>query len=116
MSHTMPEIILFDLPVRLGKLLTLAYLMPTMVCVPSICSNAVLILSPTVPHFGLSDIVVDDETTSSLQVSWEIEDKDVEQFKVSYRSLRGGRGEESVSVCHIPSHRYSTTHSHTTHN
>ncbi|XP_031429590.1 collagen alpha-1(XIV) chain isoform X2 [Clupea harengus] len=51
-----------------------------------------------VPHFGLSDIVVDDETTSSLQVSWETEDKDVEQFKVSYRSLRGGRGEESILV------------------
>ncbi|XP_041941676.1 collagen alpha-1(XIV) chain isoform X3 [Alosa sapidissima] len=50
------------------------------------------------PRFGLSEIVVDDETASSLRVSWETEDTNVEKFKVSYRSQSGDVGEEVMLV------------------
>lgn len=51
-----------------------------------------------VPRFGFSDIEVSEETTSSLQVNWETEDVDVEQFRITYRSQGGDSIEESTLV------------------
>lgn len=47
-------------------------------------------------RLGVTNLLVDDETTSSLQVSWDIDDADVEEYRVTYVSERGDREEESV--------------------
>ncbi|KAG7470129.1 hypothetical protein MATL_G00136030 [Megalops atlanticus] len=47
---------------------------------------------------GVKNMFIDDETTYSLQVSWELQDPNVLQYRVSYVSLRGDRAEEAVLV------------------
>ncbi|RXM35694.1 hypothetical protein EOD39_3950 [Acipenser ruthenus] len=44
------------------------------------------------------NLVVDDETTFSLQVTWDPPDQHVRQYRVTYMSLRGDRDEEAVMV------------------
>lgn len=41
---------------------------------------------------------VQEETTYSLEVSWQLEDPKVDQYRVTYVSLTGDRNEESVSL------------------
>lgn len=38
-----------------------------------------------------------DETTQSIEASWELDDPNVESYRVSYAGLRGDHKEESVS-------------------
>ncbi|XP_033848470.3 collagen alpha-1(XIV) chain-like isoform X1 [Acipenser ruthenus] len=47
---------------------------------------------------AVRNLVVDDETTFSLQVTWDPPDQNVRQYRVSYMSLRGDRNEEVVMV------------------
>lgn len=68
-------------------------------------------LCSPVTRQGVTNLLVDDETTYSLQVSWEIDDADVEQYKVTYNSQRGDRAEESVrSQTHAHTHIHTDTH------
>lgn len=52
---------------------------------------------PVVVRLGVTNLRVDDETPYSLEVSWEVLDSDVEQYKVTYVSTN--RAEETVSKC-----------------
>lgn len=62
---------------------------------------------------GVTSLLVDDETTDSLQVSWDTDDADVEQYRVTYVSQRGGSAEEPVrSLTHTHAHAYTLTHTH----
>lgn len=55
-------------------------------------------------RLGVTNLLVDDETTYSLLVSWDTDDADVEQYRVTYISQRPDNAEESVR---------SNTHAHT---
>ncbi|XP_055490682.1 collagen alpha-1(XIV) chain isoform X2 [Leucoraja erinacea] len=61
-------------------------------------------LRPTtvVIRSGIRNLVLDDETTFSLHVSWEPADAFITQYRVSYVSLKGDRAEEGVSMVMVP--------------
>uniref|UniRef100_A0A3B3QVM7 Collagen type XIV alpha 1 chain n=1 Tax=Paramormyrops kingsleyae TaxID=1676925 RepID=A0A3B3QVM7_9TELE len=47
---------------------------------------------------GVRNLRLDEETTFSLQVSWELQDPNVRQYRVTYVSARGDRAEEVLMV------------------
>jgi len=51
----------------------------------------------TAARLAVRNLQLSDETTQSLEASWEMEDPHVESYRVSYAGLRGDHQEESVS-------------------
>ncbi|KAJ8353811.1 hypothetical protein SKAU_G00213780 [Synaphobranchus kaupii] len=51
-----------------------------------------------VVRLGVRNLNINEETTFSLQVSWDLQDPNVQEYRVSYVSLRGDRAEEAVMV------------------
>lgn len=51
----------------------------------------------TVARQAVRNLQLSDETTQSLEASWELEDPHVESYRVTYAGLRGNHEEESVS-------------------
>lgn len=45
----------------------------------------------------MRNLQLSDETTQSLEASWEMEDPHVERYRISYAGIRGDYEEESVS-------------------
>ncbi|KAF7654725.1 hypothetical protein LDENG_00065820 [Lucifuga dentata] len=52
----------------------------------------------TVARQAVRNLQLSDETTQSLEASWELEDPHVESYRVSYADLRGNHKEESLLV------------------
>ncbi|XP_041844785.1 collagen alpha-1(XIV) chain [Melanotaenia boesemani] len=52
----------------------------------------------TVARQAVKNLYLSDETTQSLHASWDLEDPKVENYRISYTTLRGDHKEESVSV------------------
>uniref|UniRef100_A0A8D3E8A7 Collagen, type XIV, alpha 1a n=1 Tax=Scophthalmus maximus TaxID=52904 RepID=A0A8D3E8A7_SCOMX len=52
----------------------------------------------TAARLAVRNLQLSDETTQSLEASWEMEDPHVESYRVSYAGLRGDHQEESVLV------------------
>ncbi|XP_053571296.1 collagen alpha-1(XIV) chain isoform X1 [Bombina bombina] len=50
------------------------------------------------PRLGIRNLLIDDETTSSLHVSWLMTDANIRQYIVNYVPVYGDRGEEVVVV------------------
>ncbi|XP_041101607.1 collagen alpha-1(XIV) chain-like isoform X3 [Polyodon spathula] len=61
-------------------------------------SDAVAVLGTTLVRSAVRNLAVGNETTFSLQVTWDPPDQNVHQYRVSYVSLRGDRDEEAVMV------------------
>lgn len=51
----------------------------------------------TVARHAVRNLQLSDETTQSLEASWELDDPHVESYRVSYVGLSGDHKEESVS-------------------
>ncbi|KAJ8394654.1 hypothetical protein AAFF_G00044570 [Aldrovandia affinis] len=64
----------------------------TTVATPTITTTTAVL------RLGVRNLLIDEETTFSLQVSWDLQDPNVQQYRVSYVSLRGDRAEEEVLV------------------
>lgn len=46
---------------------------------------------------AVKNLYLSDETTQSLDASWELEDPNVESYRISYSDLSGDQEEETVS-------------------
>ncbi|XP_055732321.1 collagen alpha-1(XIV) chain isoform X2 [Salvelinus fontinalis] len=51
-----------------------------------------------VVHLGVRNLLLSDHTTFSMEVSWEMQDRNVRQYRVAYVTARGDRAEETKMV------------------
>uniref|UniRef100_A0A8C7DHE3 Collagen type XIV alpha 1 chain n=1 Tax=Oncorhynchus kisutch TaxID=8019 RepID=A0A8C7DHE3_ONCKI len=61
-------------------------------------SNAVTLTESTVMRLGVRNLLLSDHTTFSMEVSWELQDRNVRQYRVAYVTARGDRAEETKMV------------------
>uniref|UniRef100_A0A8C8FRI7 Collagen, type XIV, alpha 1b n=1 Tax=Oncorhynchus tshawytscha TaxID=74940 RepID=A0A8C8FRI7_ONCTS len=61
-------------------------------------SDAVTLTESTVVHLGARNLLLSDHTTFSMEVSWELQDRNVRQYRVAYVTARGDRAEETKMV------------------
>ncbi|XP_054636635.1 collagen alpha-1(XIV) chain isoform X3 [Dunckerocampus dactyliophorus] len=61
-------------------------------------SDTVSVTETTSPRQAVRNLQLSEETTQSLEVSWEMDDPRVERYRVSYASLRGHHKEQMVLV------------------
>nr|XP_019946701.1 PREDICTED: collagen alpha-1(XIV) chain [Paralichthys olivaceus] len=61
-------------------------------------TTTVAATTTAVAHQAVRNLQLSDETTQSLEASWEMEDPHVESYRVSYAGLWGNHQEESVLV------------------
>ncbi|XP_029308193.1 collagen alpha-1(XIV) chain [Cottoperca gobio] len=61
-------------------------------------SDTVSVIETTLARHAARNLLLSDETTQSLEASWELEDPHVQSYRVSYAGLRGDHKEESVLV------------------
>uniref|UniRef100_A0A1A7ZHC7 Collagen, type XIV, alpha 1 n=1 Tax=Nothobranchius furzeri TaxID=105023 RepID=A0A1A7ZHC7_NOTFU len=61
-------------------------------------SDAVSVIATTLARKAVRNLSLTDETTQSLDASWELEDPNVDSYRISYVSLSGNHNKEAVSV------------------
>ncbi|KAG7475312.1 collagen alpha-1(XIV) chain isoform X1 [Solea senegalensis] len=64
----------------------------------TLAETTTLATTTAVPRQAVRNLQLGGETTQSLEASWEIEDPNIESYRVSYASLRGDHSMESVLV------------------
>ncbi|XP_045900552.1 collagen alpha-1(XIV) chain [Micropterus dolomieu] len=64
----------------------------------TLAKTTTIATTTTVARQAVRNLQLSDETTQSLEASWELDDPHVESYRVSYAGLRGDREEESVLV------------------
>uniref|UniRef100_A0A8C7DE02 Collagen type XIV alpha 1 chain n=1 Tax=Oncorhynchus kisutch TaxID=8019 RepID=A0A8C7DE02_ONCKI len=56
------------------------------------------IMFHSVMRLGVRNLLLSDHTTFSMEVSWELQDRNVRQYRVAYVTARGDRAEETKMV------------------
>ncbi|KAG7235269.1 hypothetical protein INR49_002875 [Caranx melampygus] len=64
----------------------------------TLAKTTTIATTTTVRRQAVRNLQLSDETTQSLEASWEMEDPHVERYRVSYAGLRGDHKEESVLI------------------
>lgn len=64
----------------------------------TLAKTTTIATATTVARQAVRNLLLSDETTQSLEASWELEDPHVENYRVSYADLRGDHKDESVVV------------------
>ncbi|KAF3691727.1 Collagen alpha-1(XIV) chain Undulin Precursor [Channa argus] len=65
-------------------------------------SDTVSVIETTLARQAVRNLQLSEETTQSLEASWEMEDPHVESYRVSYASLMGEHKEESSAITLVP--------------
>uniref|UniRef100_A0A3B3VJQ0 Collagen type XIV alpha 1 chain n=1 Tax=Poecilia latipinna TaxID=48699 RepID=A0A3B3VJQ0_9TELE len=64
----------------------------------SVIETTCFLCDATVTRQAVKNLHLSDETTQSLDASWELEDTDVESYRISYTDLSANQEEETISV------------------
>uniref|UniRef100_A0A674BI44 Collagen type XIV alpha 1 chain n=1 Tax=Salmo trutta TaxID=8032 RepID=A0A674BI44_SALTR len=80
------------LPPPLLSITTLFFYLP-----PTSCTLSPSLFHPVV-RLGVRNLLLSDHTTFSMEVSWELQDRNVRQYRVAYVTARGDRAEETKMV------------------
>uniref|UniRef100_A0A8C7KIN1 Collagen type XIV alpha 1 chain n=1 Tax=Oncorhynchus kisutch TaxID=8019 RepID=A0A8C7KIN1_ONCKI len=105
-STSLSQLILASLFPPPSTLTTLFFYLPPTSCTlaPSFppCHLPSTHLPPSLPlpvvHLGARNLLLSDHTTFSMEVSWELQDRNVRQYRVAYVTARGDRAEETKMV------------------
>uniref|UniRef100_A0A8C7QTD1 Collagen, type XIV, alpha 1b n=1 Tax=Oncorhynchus mykiss TaxID=8022 RepID=A0A8C7QTD1_ONCMY len=103
-STSLSQLILASLFLPPSTLTTLFFYLPPTSCTLSLLSSMPPSLYPSPPlplpvvHLGARNLLLSDHTTYSMEVSWELQDRNVRQYRVAYVTARGDRAEETKMV------------------